>query len=455
MSKQYGITYDDCGNVSVNSGWVLSQGMPDIRVGPANGGRLGKTMLGDLPAVEAGGETYLGGSGRNLVVSGFPAASDHNGIWRHGYVGKWSRAPLMLIQLTGGSTTITDGTDTLAQRASGGPLGTLASTAYGEAQLGAAFTVTVAAEWSAPGVIPRADMVSTARGLQPMDFTATDVAHYTAVQDPRFTIDVAEGGEASMRFSGVVIAIRADGPNDSAEGQYDSTPAGLEWNPADPQDDDDEYVEPPAVNPFGVLTIVYSWPSVPHLDTGTRFLGRQVGTSYSGSPYMTWSGDNTSPAGSETVVVDLAAAWAAGEITTSADVDCIADWYPTGSYGPASMSANYFLPGFTPLAITIQPGQYSGGARTVVASLRIHADGSVGRYFEPWTTTLTRRRVLPPAGVMYVQEISVGGVFSSMAGPAFTPTRPADTAAAYCIPLATSDGEGGVEQIWSGPILRR
>jgi hypothetical protein len=454
MSQQFSVTYDDCGNISVRSGWVISKGLADIRVGPAESSRLAAPVTGDLPAAESGGNTYLGGSGRNLILSGFPNPA-YNGPWRHGYPGKWSRGDLTLTQVPGGATTIAaDYGGALAERASGGPLGTLTSTTDGASTFGAAFTVTVAAEWSAPGVISKADMVSGAKGLRPMDFTATDVAHYVSTQDPRFTIDIAEGGEACLRYSGVIIASRDDGPNDSAEGEYVSTADGMIWNPTPPPESD-VYVEPPAVNPFGILTVVYSWPAVPDLDTGTRFLGKQVGYGYGSSEFMSWSGDDQSPSGSETVVIDLASAWAAGAISQSADVDCIADWFPEGSYGPASLNVTYSLPGFTPLAITIQPGYFHGGAKTVVTSLHIGADGSVGRYYERWVATLTRRRVPPPAGIVYIQEVSAGGVFTSIAGPTFAATRPADSATKYCIPLAISDGLGQVEAIWTGSILRR
>lgn len=456
MSDQFTTTYDDCGNVSVRSGWIISKGLPDIRVGPPAGGLPTSPMTGDLAAQESPGKIYLGGSGRNLVLSGFPAAT-HDGVWRHGYPGKWSNGPLALTYVASGATTITDGTGTLAIRTSGGPLGRLDSTPYGEGLLGSAFAVVVAAEWSAPGVPPKADMLSSASGLQKMDFTATDAAHYTSTQDPRFTIDIQEGGDANLRFDSVIIAIRDDGPNDNPAGQYESTTAGLDFNPRTPGDDDDEdYVEPPAVNPFGILTLTYSWPAVPDLDTTTTFLGGKVGygSAYL-APYMTHSGDDQSPSGSETVVIDLAAAWAAGAIQDTADITCMADWYPPGSYGPASLAVTYTGAGFTPISQVIQPGNFRPGAITVVASLRINADGSSTHYKEPWVATLTRRRVPPPAGVIYLQEVSVAGVFTTTAGPTFTAARPADTAQKYCIPLATSDGAGQLEAMWTGLILRR
>lgn len=458
MSQQFSVSYDDYGNLSVRSGWVIQKGQPDLRVGPAESTRLPRPVTGELPAREGGGYTYLGGSGRNLVVSGFPvSASTHDGVWRHGYPGKWSNGKYTLIHTAGGTTTVTDGTDVLAQRASGGPLGALASTTYGQAQLGAAFTLAVAAEWSAPGAAPKQMLITGATGVPELTFTQTDPAHYAAVEDPRFTIDLLEDGHGNLRFSGDVIAIRDDGANDSADGEYESNTAGQMWNPESPPEDY-EYIPPPVVNPFGVLTVVYSWPAVPDLDTTTEFLDQKVGFSapaHVGASYMTWSGDNTAPSGQETVVIDLAAAWAAGKILQTANIRCMADWYPVGSYGPASFAASYSVPGFTPLAITIQPGNVRPGATTVVANLTIHADGGVTRYTEPWTAVLTRQRIPPPQGVVYLKEVTSAGVLTSMAGPFFDPAQPADTATEFYIPLAVSDGNGQVEAVWAGPILRR
>lgn len=97
--------------------------------------------------------------------------------------------------------------------------------------------------------------------------------------------------------------------------------------------------EPP---PFGELVIVYDWSGQPDLDTGTTFLGETVGYGHGGSsPYMNWTGDDTSD-GNETVTIDLAQAYIDGEITTEAIVNCAADWYPpAGGSGPANLTVIY------------------------------------------------------------------------------------------------------------------
>jgi hypothetical protein len=424
MSQQFQTSYDECGNITVRSGWVIEKGGLSIRVGPEGLPLSGREIDGlQTHAGESDGEIYLGGSGRNLMITGMPSA-EYNGAWRHGYPGKWSNGELTLVQVPGGATTITDGTDDLAVKASGGPVGSLASTAYGAGVLGSAFTAVVTAEWTAPGTIPKASLASVATGPLAGDFTAVDAANYVSDLDPLLTITIAEDGEAHLIYDGVVIAIREDGPNNNPFGEYESTEDGLEWNPTIPDDDDGPAVE---VNPFGILTLVYSWPATPDLDTTTRLLDEHVG--YPGpysSTYMTHSGDNTSPSGSETVVIDLVTAWDDGVLGDIADITCMADWFPSGSSGPATLAA-----------------------------LRVNADGTITQHFAPWTAEVTRIPVPPPAGTVYLKEIEVAGNLASVDLPKFAAAKPADTTNNFHIPLAVSDGAGAVETLWTGMILRR
>ena len=437
----------------MRSGWAIAKGGPQIRVGPIDLALGAAAVDGDIATPESFGEIYLGGSGRNLRISGFPNAI-YDGVWQHGYPGKWLFSKLSLWQVASGAATISDGLSVVAARPSGGTPGTLTSTPYGESLLGSApFTLAVAAEWAAPGVIPRVSLQTSASGMMAMDFTPTDAANYVSDQDPLFTIHIDEDGTARYRFDGAEIATREDGPNDNPAGEYLSTLAGKYWNPATPPVDE---TDPPETNNFGVLTLVYSWPATPDLDTTTEFLGRAVG--YPGPylvPYMTHSGDNTSPSGSETVVIDLATAWNDGAISDVADITCKADWYPAASSGMATLSVSYTAGVFPPSSLIIRPGNIRPGSKTVVARLHIKHDGTITRYYEPWTATVTRKRVPPPAGVVYLTEVQTAGLLTSIAGPVFQPTRPPDTANEFHIPLATSDGLGVLETIWTGPLLRR
>lgn len=134
---------------------------------------------------------------------------------------------------------------------------------------------------------------------------------------------------------------------------------------------------------FGLVTITYSWPSLPDLDTRTGFLGDVVGFGYGYSPrsgqYMKWSGDNQGVAGDEVVIIDLATAWHDGLITTHADISCGADWYPPrGGKGPATMKVVHSIGGTTKILFDgpIYPGSTATPATTVVYRLRVGGDDS-------------------------------------------------------------------------------
>lgn len=449
--SQFQTSYDECGNLMVRSGWIIEKGGSSIHVGP-QGFPLSESLELEILAGESDGVIYLGGSGRNLIVTGMPEAT-YNGPWRHGYPNKWDNEEFTLVHVPGGATTITDGTADLAVLASGGPVGSLVSTPYGDTYFGASFVAVVSAEWTAPGQVPKAFIESGASGLNSGEFTALDAANYVSDLDPLLGIEIAENGVAHLIHDGVVIAIREDGPNDNPFGEYESTEDGLIWNPTTPEDNDSPAVE---VNPFGVLTLVYSWPATPDLDTTTKLLGEQVGFPgpYS-TAHMTHSGDDQSPSGSETVAINLFQAFADGVIGDNADITCCADWYPGGVSGTATLDVTYTKPGFTPMSLAIRPGNIKPGAKTVVAAFRVNADGTITQNFEPWTAEVSRIPVPPVLGEVYLTEVEVAGNLSSVAGPFFAFSKPADTATDFHIPLAKSNGSGAVETLWTGMILRR
>lgn len=125
------------------------------------------------------------------------------------------------------------------------------------------------------------------------------------------------------------------------------------------------------VNPFGIITIIYSWLNMPDLDTGTEFLGNRVGYGYGTAPYMTWTGDQTAD-GNETITVDLAKAWEDGVISEMTDIICAADWFPPSSSGPATLTVidSRFGTVFTDI---ITPGDVTPSI-TPVAYIRIAAN---------------------------------------------------------------------------------
>lgn len=123
------------------------------------------------------------------------------------------------------------------------------------------------------------------------------------------------------------------------------------------------------------LRVSYTWPAnAPDLDTGTEFLGAQVGYSCGSGQYMLFSGDDTTAGGQESVEIDLNAALAAveWEQTDGVVVNLRAGWYtPAGGSGPASVTAT-FVDGSSSIPVTtILPGSQNGCASKCVGSVVI------------------------------------------------------------------------------------
>jgi hypothetical protein len=130
------------------------------------------------------------------------------------------------------------------------------------------------------------------------------------------------------------------------------------------------------------LLLNYTWPeSQKDLDTGTKFLGKTVGYRGSGSPYMSFSGDDTSYGGIETIVVDLYKAHRDGGWNDQTIVDAVAGWYiPAGGSGPALLTVGLKRKSDgqvkNSVQKTINPGSQSGLAATLVGQARITEYGT-------------------------------------------------------------------------------
>ena len=130
------------------------------------------------------------------------------------------------------------------------------------------------------------------------------------------------------------------------------------------------------------LLLNYTWPeSQKDLDTGTKFLGKTVGYRGSGSPYMSFSGDDTSYVGIETIVVDLYKAHRDGGWNDQTIVDAVAGWYiPAGGSGPALLTVGLKRKSDgqvkNSVQKTINPGSQSGLAATLVGQARITEYGT-------------------------------------------------------------------------------
>lgn len=125
------------------------------------------------------------------------------------------------------------------------------------------------------------------------------------------------------------------------------------------------------------LVVRYSWPlNEVDLDTGTEFLGQKVGFDCGTSPYMQFSGDNTSSGGSETVTVRLAQARADGKWKDDTVVNFNAGWFSREG-GPATVrtflqnaSTKEEVSG-TGLATVITPGSQNGCSATLVGRITV------------------------------------------------------------------------------------
>jgi hypothetical protein len=464
---QFEVQFDARGDLYGNEGFVICKATgAHFLLGEASPegadvltGQLANSAgeLAEFPNAEAG--TFLGGSGRNLVITGAPAESGMNGLWRAWKPGFWRRG-IFTLEVTGASAaTVSDGTDTVAEMTTGGtaPVGSLVASEYGEDTYnsGAAFTLTAAGETGWPGAVFDIDVGVGSGSAQGGKYEATtDCQHYESTIDPDWTITINSDGSADMKFDGTTVAKRAaGGPLDDPCGTYDSEPAGEFLNPEFDEEDDGE---PGETNPFGTLELVFSWPSgMNDLDIGVTFEGETVGFGYAASAtWMEWSSDNTTT-GPETVTVDLAQAWEDGVIVDFANILAVADWYPpAGGSGPATVQVTYTPAVGAPVVNTydLHPGSTTP-AKTPAAGIRIGADGSMTRIGAEWSAVVMAVRRAPAAGVVYAKITEGTGEVDSVAGPFFAASLPAASGSDRFFPLAISDGTGGLKTIHSGPLV--
>jgi len=459
MSQQYQVFVDARGDLSIADGVVIDAGtgaVISVGDGAVKSGISGSPapMLDDaveIPAIQ--GVILLGGSGRNVIVTGLGVMS---GIYRPSRPGIWTMG-VFILQVTGATTaTISDPYAVVAEASTASvPAGVYEATSHGQYTYngGDAFNLTVETETGWPGAPSNIEVEISEGTAVGGSYTTTDGVNYVSAADANWTLVLNADGSAEMFYLGVVVARRASGPVDDPCGIYYSTPEGSYLNPEFP---DIEEGEPSETNPFGTLTIAYSWNGEPDLDTTTYFLDESVG--YPGPydvPYMTHSGDNVTTGGPETVVIDLAQAWEEGAIYTYADVLGAADWFPNANgSGPASCIVTYDLPGApgTPVTYTLHPGS-STPASTPAIALRIHADASISLHGGEWMATVTILRRAPRAGVVYISVTENEATVSEVAGPIFAATMPAAEGGVTHFPIATSDGAGGLKQIHAGSLV--
>jgi hypothetical protein len=267
--------------------------------------------------------------------------------------------------------------------------------------------------------------------------------------DADWTILLEPSGAVQYSYEGTPVATRATGPDDDPCGLLTSTPEGEALNPQFPEQEEGV---PPEENPFGLLELSFGWAGAPDLDIGVSFLGGVVGFGYPPlAPYVTWSGDNTTTGGPETVTVDLAQAWDDGEIATFADVLAMADWYPSaGGSGPATLTVIY--DGGAPVTYTLHPGVATPAVSSALA-IRINEDGSYGSVGTDWSATVRAIRRPPVECVIYIEVTESSGAVTAVEGPFLAATLPAPSGGTVPFPLASSDGAGGLKQHHTGPLV--
>ena len=399
------------------------------------------------------GTSFVGGSGRNFTATGLAGGAAPNGWWRPTIAGQFVNGDFTLTVTAPGAATISDASDVIAILSTGtaAPAGSYASTTYGADTYNsaAAFTLVLTAEIAGGGALPSVLISVGAGTAQGGIYNATSIGNYTSAVDSNWTLVVDSSGSAQLRHLATVMATRAAGEGDDPSGAFVAEAAGFFYNPqpaaAIVQG------EPAASNPFGILTIIYSWPATPDLDDRTTFLDATVG--FPGpylAAYLTHSGDITAASGSETVTVDLAAAWTAGEIATHADILCCADWYPLGSSGLATLSLSYTIGSLTE-TLSISPGSARPSV-TPVAHLRVLADGTLTHAGAVWTAYSQVIPRLPRAGTAYIEIVKVSGVLTAANGPFFKTTLPSSFGETSYLPLAKCDGTT-LTQLHTGALV--
>ena len=405
-----------------------------------------------VAARQATGATFVGGSGRNFISTGLAAGPV--GFFRPTVADTFVLGIFTLVVTGPSAAEISDGADVVAILTTGGlaPAGDYDSTAYGETtyNASAAFVLVLAEEIAGGGALPGVRVSINHGTAQGGVYNPVSIGNYESDVDPDWTLVIDPSGSAELQYLGVAVATRAAGLGYAAGGEYVAESTAFLYNPQPPEEIPEGAA--PGSNPFGILTLVYSWPATPDLDDTTTFLGGSVG--FPGpylADYMTHSGDDTGPSGSETVVIDLATAWDDGAISTFADIECFADWYPgAGGSGLATLDITYTI-GALAETHSISPGGLTPSS-TPVKYLRILAAGTVEVSEATWTARVQPIGRLPRTGYGYLEIVEVSGVLDEVNGPFFATTIPAAFSETSYLPLVHCDGTT-IEQYVSGAVI--
>lgn len=187
----------------------------------------------------AGPSVFVGGSGRNAIVTGQPGTNVPAGFFTGNGSEDFSGVIFggsMLTIRGDGSADLFDGTGSLASVPAGFATGVptapfaLPASPYGETTYnsGSPFSLTVVRESDSYALLP-ADMTHTAGATiagMAQEFTPSDTSHYAGAVDATWTITVNSYGLAYIQDGTDIVATRADGPINDAGGRYESTGYG-------------------------------------------------------------------------------------------------------------------------------------------------------------------------------------------------------------------------------------
>lgn len=237
---------DPNGNLWVADGWV-SQLRSGVRLPIGSGSDFSECLPPSWDAFRQAqateGGTFVGGSGRNLVLTGLTAGPSGPalpiGLFTPGRPNLYDRGIFTLTVTGSSAAAIHDGTNTVAELSAGGtaPVGNYVATSYGRTTYngGTAFTLAAAAEEGAPGVFPTYLAVQSAAVAQDGSVIASDAANYYFDNDSDWTIEVAADGSAEILYLGTAYLLRAAGSASDPAGYYQANAAGMAaYNSGDP-----------------------------------------------------------------------------------------------------------------------------------------------------------------------------------------------------------------------------
>ncbi len=225
--------------IDLKNGAVFRVGS-DAFSGGGNATGTGADHLKDsIEAPQGVGGSFMGGSGRNIIVSGMPGtlsgASSPDGIYWPERPGFFSMGGWTIEVLGSSSATLSDGVDIVAELTTGGlaPVGDYDSTTYGQDTYngGTPFTLTIAGEGGTAADIPAAIVTISSGTAQGGTYTATDTANYVSDVDTDWTLYIAADGAAELRQLGTAVALRPVGLGYDPAGLYESTEAAAALNP--------------------------------------------------------------------------------------------------------------------------------------------------------------------------------------------------------------------------------